>query len=79
MEATAPFRPGPRLVERIEFGPSAPVWESGRRRSLSHILGPNIPLSLGPRVLFISAKKLLVEAESPTGPGTKTFDLDQNL
>jgi hypothetical protein len=21
------FRPGPRLVERIEFGPSAPVWE----------------------------------------------------
>src|SRR5262245_61078912 len=26
-----------------ELRSSAPVWESGRRRYLSHILGPNVP------------------------------------
>ena len=29
--------------------------------------------------MFISAKNLLVEAKSPTGPGTETFEMDQNF
>jgi hypothetical protein len=29
--------------------------------------------------LFISAKNLLVEAKAPKGPGTKTFEIDQNF
>ena len=29
--------------------------------------------------MFISAKDLLVEAIGPTGPGTKTFEIDQSF
>ncbi len=59
-----------RAGRNVEFSPSA----------LQHLWGDcraEHPLVAGPTswVLFISAKKLLVEAT----PGTKTFEMHENL
>src|SRR5262249_54939352 len=57
------------------------VWESGRRRYLSHNLRAEHPFVARPTSwgLFICAKNLLIGTKAPQAPAPKPFDLDQNF
>ena len=70
-------QPGP-LAERIGNVELNPLRSALLCRPY---VGPNALLVAWPTAgdLFICAKNLLVEAMAPTGPGTKTFAIDQSF
>jgi hypothetical protein len=70
--------------------PAGAVGRADRKRRLNPLrsallyrpyVGPNASLVAQDPVrdLFVSAKDLFLEAMAPTGPGTKTVEIDQSF